>query len=51
MQMSEQLRIVYLRRDSTEVIESKRTEAQLDKDWETVKLCSRVLLQRWSNNE
>jgi hypothetical protein len=51
MQMSEQLRIVYLRRDSTEVIKSKRTEAQLDKDWETVKLCSRVLLQRWSNNE
>lgn len=51
MQMSEQLRIIYLRRESTEAIEEKRAKAQLDKDWESVKLCSRVLLQRWSNNK
>ena len=49
--MSEQLQILMLRREETAYIQSQLLAGQLDKDWKRVKICSKVLLERWRNGK
>ena len=48
---SEQLQIVLLRREETDRIQSELLAGQLDKNWERVRICSKVLLERWRNGK
>jgi len=51
MKISEQAQIVLLRREETAKIQSELLAGQLDKNWERVKICSKVLLERWRDGK